>query len=343
MSAVAELRQSNRWDWQQVVTNTVNDLSSLSRYIDVPEQQLDDRARSNAFAMRIPLPFVSRMRRGDIDDPLLRQVLPERQEMQIVRGLQEDPLQEAHFAVRPGLIHKYEGRVLLTAAASCPINCRYCFRRHFPYAENRLTPSQWQSALDYIASDNSIREVILSGGEPLLLKDSLLNTLLTEIEHIPHVELVRIHTRMPVAVPQRLTHALCQRLIDSRCKMTVVLHCNHPNEIDEHVQMHISPLVNSAVTVLNQSVLLRGINDNTDTLVQLSERLFDSGIMPYYLHATDPVIGAGHFIVADDHAQALAQELTHRLPGYLVPTLVREEPGKAAKTRLPLGPSVYLA
>lgn len=322
------------WDWQTVVSNTVNDLDVLASLLELDSDALSSITSNSDFALRIPLPFVARMQPGNINDPLLLQVLPQKLEDSNPVGFSDDPLKEHQYNVRPGLVHKYAGRVLLTAAVSCPINCRYCFRRHFPYDTNRLTPKSWAPALQYIAADANIKEVILSGGEPLLLNDRLLSQLLDEIEMINHVQMIRIHTRFPVAVPQRLSNALCTRLSNSRCKLAMVLHCNHPNEIDAHMKQNLQTLVSSPVTLLNQSVLLKGINDDAATLVQLSEKLYDAGVLPYYLHATDPVNGAAHFQVSDTTARSLTETLTNTLPGYLVPTLVREVSGKKAKTRL---------
>jgi len=334
--AVKQMQQSVLWNWQEVTANTVNDVDTLASLLSIERQTLASLVEHNEFKLRVPLPFVSRMRTDDLNDPLLLQVLPLKQEQLDVAGNSTDPLDEKHFNVCPGLVHKYHGRVLLTAAISCPINCRYCFRRHFAYEDNRLTPSNWNQALDYIRGDDSIKEVILSGGEPLLLNDRLFSRLLDEIESIEHVVYIRIHSRYPIVVPQRLNQVLCSRLINARCKITLVLHCNHPNEIDEYVEQHLQQLVNSPVTLLNQSVLLKNINDNVDTLTALSHALYQVGVLPYYLHATDPVVGTAHFQVSDEQAQQLALELTHCLPGYLVPTLVREVSGKRAKTRLPL-------
>lgn len=333
---VEQMQQSAFWDWQKVTANTVNDVNTLALLLGFDGQTLAHLVEENNFELRVPLPFVSRMRTGDLSDPLLLQVLPLKQEQHDVAGNSTDPLDEKRYNVCPGLVHKYHGRVLLTAAISCPINCRYCFRRHFAYETNRLTPSNWDTALNYIRNDESITEVILSGGEPLLLNDRLISRLLDEIESIEHVLYIRIHSRYPIVIPQRLTNTLCERLINSRCNVALVLHCNHPNEIDEHVEQHLQPLVNSQVTLLNQSVLLKNINDDVETLAGLSEALYRAGVLPYYLHATDPVVGTAHYQVSDTQAQHLNLELTHHLPGYLVPTLVREVSGKCAKTRLPL-------
>ncbi len=333
------LQASLHCDWQTATSNTVDDLETLAALLQLDALELRKQVETNEFQLRVPLPFVSRMRKADLRDPLLLQVLPLKLELLDVPGNHHDALDEKTYNVRPGLVHKYKARVLLTAAVSCPVNCRYCFRRHFPYDENRLTPSRWQPALDYIRHDSSIKEVILSGGEPLMLNDRTLTRLLDEIESIEHIKHIRIHSRYPIVVPQRLTPELCKRLIQARCNIALVLHCNHPNEIDKHVKHHLTALVNSRVTLLNQSVLLKGINNDVDTLSTLSESLYDAGVIPYYLHATDPVVGTAHFQVDDALAQDLALELSYRLPGYLVPTLVREVHGKQAKTRLPLAPA----
>jgi len=333
---VNPLQASLLWDWKKASKQTVSDIDTLATLLELDTDALQDIVATNDFELRVPLPFVNRMNKGDINDPLLRQILPVKHELLTPVGFSKDPLNEQHYNPCPGLIHKYTGRVLLTAAVSCPINCRYCFRRHFPYADNRLNPKNWQAALDYIANDSSIKEVILSGGEPLLLNDRMLSDLLDKIENIEHVKLIRIHTRFPVVVPQRLTATLCTRLSTSRCKVTVVMHINHPNEIDEHFKHCLQQLISGPVTLLNQSVLLKSINDDIQTLTELSYSLFDAGLLPYYLHATDPVSGTAHFTVNDDTARQLASELTASLPGYLTPTLVREVSGKRAKTRLPI-------
>lgn len=339
MSAVlctSEVEQAKHWSWQKVTANAVEDVHLLASLLNIDVDELTETIAASEFILRVPLTFVSRMRQADLTDPLLLQILPQKQERIDAPRFIKDPLNEQAYNVCPGLVHKYHGRVLLTAAVSCPINCRYCFRRHFPYDENRLTPNTWSPALDYIRNDNSIREVILSGGEPLLLNDRVIDQLLSQIESIKHVKHIRIHSRFPIAVPQRLTTELCARLTGSRCNIALVMHANHPNEIDSQVRMHLKQLVSSSVTLLNQTVLLNGINNSVEVLSELSEKLYGAGVLPYYLHATDPVAGTAHFEVADDQARKLALELSHVLPGYLVPTLVREVSGERAKTRLPL-------
>jgi len=328
------LELANQWSWQKVTANAVEDVQTLASLLDLDLNTLQSKTGESEFKLKVPLTFVARMRKGDPRDPLLLQVLPQELENVNEPMFSKDPLDEKAYNVQPGLVHKYEGRVLLTAAVSCPINCRYCFRRHFPYEQNRLTPNTWAPALDYIRNDRSIKEVILSGGEPLLLNDKMFEQLLWQIESIDHVKNIRIHSRFPIAVPQRLTSSLCARLISSRCRIALVLHANHPNEINAQVKQYLQPLTESSVTLLNQSVLLNGINDDVTTLSELSEKLYDAGVLPYYLHATDPVQGTTHFQVADDKARRLASHLSHLLPGYLLPTLVREVSNKPAKTRL---------
>jgi len=333
---ISDIAAAQNWHWSKVTAKSVSDSTTLANLLALDPDALGQRITSNDFRLRVPLTFVSRMQPGSLSDPLLCQILPDSREALQSDDCTSDPLNEKQSNVQPGVVHKYRGRVLLTAAVSCPINCRYCFRRHFPYNENRLTPKTWQPALDYIRNDSTIHEVILSGGEPLLLNDETFSALFDELEAIGHIKFLRIHSRFPIAVPQRLTSALCERLSMSRCKVTLVLHSNHANEIDEHVKLHLQALVTSPVTLLNQSVLLRGINDNSQTLTELSEALFEAGVLPYYLHATDPVAGTTHFQVNDTKARKLAKAMTECLPGYLVPTLVREISGQRAKTRLPL-------
>ena len=320
--------------WSRAVADAVEDLDTLAHLLDLDAAALRARCGPDPFPLRVPRSFVARMRRGDPDDPLLLQVLVRREEGRAVAGYVADPLAEHDASPCPGLIRKYAGRVLLTATTVCPVHCRYCFRRHFPYDTHRLTPAAREAALAHIAADDSIREVVLSGGEPLMLKDAPLARLLDALEAIPHVELLRIHSRFPIVVPERVTEALVRRLANSRCRVTLVLHANHAAEIGDEVSEALVPLVSSPVTLLNQSVLLAGINDSVDALESLSRRLHAAGVLPYYLHVLDPVDGTAHFATDDDRARALVSELTDRLPGYLVPTLVREIAGRRAKTRL---------
>ena len=282
------------------------------------------------FPVRVPLPFVARMMPGDPDDPLLRQVLASPEETDAAPGLRRDALDEAAAMIDTGLMQKYSGRALLIATGACAIHCRYCFRRHFPYAENRQGSDF--PALAAVRRDASIREVILSGGDPLMLTDPHFAHLVAEIDAIPHVARLRIHTRTPVAIPQRVTTALVETLAAARVRVVIVLHFNHANEIDDDCRRAAAAL--ERFTLLNQSVLLAGVNDDAGVLADLSERLFEARVLPYYLHLPDPVAGTAHFRVTESRARTIHAALAAELPGYLVPRLVRETPGAAAKELL---------
>jgi EF-P beta-lysylation protein EpmB len=288
------------------------------------------------FPLRVTEAFAAKMQPGNWNDPLLLQVLPQIQETDIQTGFVDDPLAELEANPVPGLIHKYHGRVLLITTSACAIHCRYCFRRNFPYSDNNPSQKDWQQALDYIAADPEIHEVILSGGDPLAASDEYLERLITRIATIPHVETLRIHTRLPLVLPARITPDLIAVLSKHRLRTVMVIHCNHANELDQSSIDALSDLDNAKIQLLNQTVLLRGINDNAESLIKLSHRLFASRVMPYYLHLLDKVRGASHFDVAETTAQALMQEVLASLPGYLVPRLVREDPNASSKRPLAL-------
>ena len=322
--------------WQTQLKEAIRTPAKLCAYLGLESGRWQPGAEDGhaLFPIRVPLAYARRMVHGDPHDPLLRQVLPVAQETDTVRGYSIDPLQEAAHTPRPGLIHKYRNRVLLIASGGCAINCRYCFRRHFPYQDNRPSRTHWADTLDYVLAHPEINEVILSGGDPLLMADHRLAELIAQIEKLPHVTRLRIHTRLPVVIPDRITDALCHRLSASRLQKVMVLHINHPAEIDEAVSAAAARLHAAKVTVLNQSVLLRGVNDDVAVLASLSERLFAAGILPYYLHTLDPVAGAAHFDVPDRDATALMDALRAQLAGFLMPRLVREIPGQVSKTPL---------
>ena len=318
-------------DWQKELANAYTDPQKLLLDLgfDPLEYESDSLARK-LFPMRVPRPFVARMQKGDINDPLLKQVLPLAREFDEAPGFTDDPLLEKGSAV-PGLLHKYQSRVLLIVRGGCAINCRYCFRRHFPYGDNSVNQQGWKRALEYISQDDKINEVILSGGDPLMAKDDFLRWLVLEIEKIPHISRLRVHSRLPVVIPQRVTSEMLKWLTGTRLTPIMVLHINHSNELDEKLIRAIRRLKQHNVTMLNQAVLLAGINDSADAQVQLNEALFSSGVMPYYLHSLDKVKGSAHFEVEDDQARDIMAQVIKRLPGYLVPKLVREigdQPGK---------------
>jgi EF-P beta-lysylation protein EpmB len=291
-------------------------------------------ARDTGFGMRVPRAFAARMRRGDPADPLLLQVLPRSAELHEIPGSGTDAVGDMTARVAGGVLHKYAGRALLIATGSCAVNCRYCFRRHFPYAQETAAANRWQDAIEHLRGDPSIEEVILSGGDPWSLTTPKLAELTAALADISHIRRLRIHTRLPVVLPERVDAELLAWLHALPWPVAVVLHANHANEIDAAVAAACRQLRGAGAILLNQSVLLRGVNDSVDALADLSARLFDCGVAPYYLHQLDRVAGAAHFAVDDARARELVAELRGRLSGYLVPRLVREIAGEPAKTPL---------
>jgi EF-P beta-lysylation protein EpmB len=272
------------------------------------------------------------MHYGDANDPLLRQVFPLIDENSEVEGFSTDPVGD-HLAISsPGILHKYQGRALLLTTGACAIHCRYCFRRHFPYSESNPLASQWQQSIAALQSDSSIREVIFSGGDPLALTDAKLATMVEDLQKIPHIKRLRIHTRLPLVLPKRVTQSLLNWISSSRLRVVMVIHANHANEIDAETAEALTQLRNAGCELLNQAVLLRGINDDAESLIALSERLSDVQVLPYYLHLLDKVQGASHFDVDEEKGIALITEMRRELPGYLVPRLVHEQQGEASKT-----------
>lgn len=322
--------------WQDELKNTINSVSELLNALDLPLDQLSERVRAQAdFVVRVPRPFVARMQRGNINDPLLLQVLPSPDELLAMPGFSHDPLQEQQSAV-PGLLHKYRSRVLLVTTGACAVNCRYCFRRHFPYDDNRPGRQGFEAICQYIFEHPEVNEVILSGGDPLAVPDRYLADLIGRLEALPQLTRLRFHTRLPIVIPSRITDELVQRLGVSRFNTVMVLHANHGNEIDESVKRALQPLRDAGVTLLNQAVLLKGVNDSAEAQIDLSEKLFSAGVLPYYLHVLDKVQGAAHFFVDDDTARQMIREMLARLPGFLVPRLSREVAGAASKIPLDL-------
>jgi EF-P beta-lysylation protein EpmB len=316
--------------WQQALQNVITDTNELLSLLGLSADDVDIDA-TQAFPLKVPRAFVARMQQGNPQDPLLLQVLPMMAERIVLPGYSHDPLAEADANKVPGLIHKYHGRVLLIVTGHCGIHCRYCFRRHFPYADNQPSRQDWSQAFDYIRSDASISEVILSGGDPLAVPDRHLQWMIDEIAAISHVLRLRIHSRLPVVIPARVTPDLVAMLAATRLQTSLVIHANHAQELDDGLRRALAPLRQAGITLLNQAVLLAGINDNADTQVALSERLFAMGVLPYYVHLLDHVAGATHFDAGDALVQSLRASLLARLPGYLVPQFVREVPLAASK------------
>ncbi len=325
--------------WQQALQQLITQPQVLLNAVNLQQQelstQLTERLKAcEQFPLRVTQHFVNLMEKGNPNDPLLLQALPSPRELELTPGYSTDPLEENSHNPVPGLIHKYHGRVLLTTSGQCAINCRYCFRRHFPYEDNRLSNENWRSILNYIASDDSITEVIFSGGDPLTVSNKLLTKQFIELERIPHLKRLRIHSRLPVVLPQRIDTSFLQLMQNGQLQKILVIHANHPNEIHPLLTEKLSLLKKAGVELLNQSVLLRDINDSAETLAKLSENLFAAGVLPYYLHLLDPVTGAAHFDIPEQQAKELVGKLASKLPGYLVPRLTREQAGVPAKVNI---------
>jgi EF-P beta-lysylation protein EpmB len=319
-------------EWRHHLAEAVRDVDQLLKLL-----ALDDRAAVEApsaasrFPLRVPRGFVARMRRGDWNDPLLRQVLPLGAEDNEIAGFTTDPVGELAQPPDDGVLHKYRGRALVIATGACAVHCRYCFRRHFPYEEYSATAQWWTKAVNHIEGDPEISEVILSGGDPLTLPDARVSELARAVAKVPHLRRLRIHTRLPVVLPQRVDENLVGWLSEIDLPTAIVVHANHAQEIDNDVRRAFAALRETGALMLNQSVLLAGVNDDEQALADLSETLCDAGVLPYYLHLLDPVEGAAHFEVSETEAKRLHREVAARLPGYLVPRLVREVEGAPAK------------
>jgi EF-P beta-lysylation protein EpmB len=321
--------------WQDHWRQAIRDPAQLLAALDLEPADLGVSADALAqFPLRVPLSFVSRMRRADASDPLLRQVLPIDAEMQVVPGFSFDAVGDGAAKKATGVIQKYCGRALLVATGSCAIHCRYCFRRHFDYAGENAARNGWEEAVAAIAEDPSIDEIILSGGDPLSLTTPKLAELIAALADIPHIKRLRIHSRLPVVLPERVDDELVHWLDALPWPVAFVIHANHANEFDADVDAALARLRTAGAQLLNQAVLLRGVNDDLDALAALSERSFAAGVLPYYLHQLDRVQGVAHFEVSDERATELHAGLMARLSGYLVPKLVRELPGDTSKRPL---------
>jgi len=319
-------------NWQQQLAEAFTDIGELCAYLNLDSEQLPlAKEAALTFALKVPRSFAEAIEKGNPHDPLLRQVLPIREEMQVYPGYSDNPVGDLEAASVAGVLHKYHGRVLLINTGSCAIHCRYCFRRSFPYADLQLGKEKEIGALRYIREHPDISEVILSGGDPLVLSDERLQRLFRQLAGIAHVKRIRIHSRLPIVLPARITPGLLEVLRQSAKPVVLVVHCNHPNEITGRVAEACRLLKQNGIVLLNQAVLLRGVNDHAADLAALSERLFEHGVMPYYLHVLDKVSGAGHFDVGENEALALIRQVQAELPGYLVPKLVKEVAGADSK------------
>lgn len=323
---------SHRPDWLIDLAQAFNDPIELLKFLELdPLYFTQDLKARQLFAVRVPLPFAQKIKKGDPNDPLLLQVLCSKNEFIEHKDFEIDPLKEQSTKA-PNILHKYKNRVLFMLKNSCAVNCRYCFRRHFPYTSIQNGKNSWLQGLDYIQNNQQLEEVIFSGGDPLMARDEELEFIIKQIEKIPHIKRIRIHSRLPVVIPNRLTENLAQILANSPLQALIVFHINHANEIDEFFKQKLKIFKQKNITLLNQSVLLKGVNDCAFKLKDLSEKLFSYGIMPYYLHLLDKVAGASHFLIDDKKALQIYNNLQCITSGYLVPKLAREEPFKAHKT-----------
>ncbi len=322
--------------WRQAMKTAFTDLDELLAFLELDKNRLNlPIGNSDPFSLRVPRGFVALMKPGDPNDPLLLQVLPSGREAIAQPGFNNNPVGDLESQSVPGILHKYHGRALILASGACAVHCRYCFRRHYPYHGGTASPRQWQDILGYLKADPSIREVILSGGDPLMLQDERLAEWFANLAGIPHLQRLRLHTRLPVVLPERITPHLIELLSGLALPTVVVLHVNHPNELSPALTSATRKMHRNNITLLNQAVLLKDVNDSRETLTTLSEKLFAAGILPYYLHLLDRVQGSAHFEVPEPEARKLYRALLAKLPGYLVPKLVKEITGQTSKT--PLG------
>ena len=329
------MRPWSNGEWRKSLSKVVETRAELDQLIASGagvETTESSAAAARAFPLKVPRLWADRAERGDCPPQLLRQFVPHPDETLEAPGYGLDPLDEESAAPVPGLLHKYEGRVLLMVTGACAVHCRYCFRRHFPYPEHRLSEPRLRAILDYLRQHESVHEVILSGGDPLVATDHQLSELVARLSSIPHLTSLRVHTRLPIVLPERVDDHLLEWLAGSRLAPVMVVHSNHAAEIDERVAIALGELRRHHVPLFNQAVLLRGVNDSLAAQRELWTTLFSCGVVPYYLHLLDPVAGAAHFAVSLPVAQRLMLELAASLPGYLVPRLVAEQPGAPAKT-----------
>jgi EF-P beta-lysylation protein EpmB len=322
-------------DWHRSLAAAVRDADTLVDLLGLPDSfRRPARRAAELFPLMVPRSYLARMEHGNPRDPLLLQVLPLDAELEDVPGFVDDPLDEDGARQAPGLLQKYAGRALIIVTGACAVHCRYCFRRHYPYEREPRRLDDWEPALQAISGDPSLREVLLSGGDPLMLTDQRLGVFVDRLSAIPHLTRIRFHTRLPIVLPDRVTGDFLDLLHSTRLTPIVVVHANHPHEIAGDCAEGLRQLVRSGTTVLNQAVLLRGINDNTDAQTELCERLVNLGVLPYYLHQLDRVAGTAHFAVSEQRGREIVQELQQRLPGYAVPRYVREIPGASHKVSL---------
>jgi EF-P beta-lysylation protein EpmB len=325
----------SKQQWQNELSSAFTNIAELCHFLNIPINKLMEQIDvAPHFPLRVPLHFAQKMEKGNINDPLLRQVLPLQLENNATDGYSLDPVGDIASNKTDGLIHKYENRVLLTLTGTCAIHCRYCFRRHFPYTENAFNQTRFNTILDYIKSDKKINEVILSGGDPLALPDKTILLVIKQIGQIKHIQTVRFHTRFPVVIPSRISKAFINIFSKTQLNIIFVLHLNHHREVCKDIKLAVQTLKANNITVLNQSVLLKGVNDSPKELLQLSNTLFSAGILPYYLHKLDKVMGAAHFDLSEATSKNIYTRFKSKTSGYLLPKFVKEIEGEKSKTNL---------
>jgi len=314
--------------WQELLRQNFTSIEALAAFLELDREQCAPLLKKPKFPLNLPFRLAEKIKKGTLDDPLLKQFLPMNEELIEAPGFCPDPVGDLAAAKSGKLLHKYPGRALLTCTSACAMHCRYCFRQNFPYEK---TIRGFEKELEYIACDESLREVILSGGDPLSLSNRLLKELIEALEKIPHLKKLRFHTRFPLGIPERVDEGFCEMLAKCRLQPFIVLHCNHPRELDREVLEAFSLMKQSGAVLLNQAVLLKDVNDNSETLKELCETLSDHGVLPYYLHQLDRVFGAARFEVVEERGNRLIEELRKSLPGYAVPQYVKEVPQEMSK------------
>ncbi len=314
--------------WRQIQKENFTAIGKLAEFLELSptlQEELLPRAR---FPLNLPRRLAEKIEKNTLDDPILKQFVPVKKELLQTPGFTPEPVEDTKFCKTPRTLHKYQARALLLPTSACAMHCRFCFRKNFPY---ETKPSQFQEEIAYIASEKSLSEIILSGGDPLSLSDAALNSLFQGLDNIPHIERIRFHTRFPIGIPERINDSFLNILKTSSKQIVFIIHSNHPKELDQDVFQALKSVQKLGIPVLNQSVLLKGVNDDEKTLLTLSEALTGQGILPYYLHLLDLVEGSSNFLVTDERAKELVQYLTEHTSGYAVPKLVREVPGHRSK------------
>ncbi len=325
------LSQQN--SWQPLLAQAIRDPEALIDYLELPKKPFDKALQAHKkHQLLVPLGYLDKIQKGNWDDPLLKQILPSEKEILEVKGYVSDPVGDLDASLASGILQKYHGRALIITTGTCAVHCRYCFRKEYPYSEAKPASNNWQQVVKAISKDSSLHEIILSGGDPLILSDQRLSSLCQQLAAIPHIHTLRFHSRLPVVLPQRIDTDFLRWFSVLPVKKVVVIHANHANEIDPLVGDKLRALAATGAIVLNQSVLLKGVNDSVEALENLSQQLFHYQTLPYYLHLLDKAIGTAHFDIPQQQALVLMEQLRNRLPGYLVPKLVREVSGKRSKS-----------